>query len=82
MYLHGNSEYLKLWNTSLFSVDALGLNTDNALIENNSKSDIYLNTRKFLKCKITGSGNVYYQGNPSTIIVEDTASSGKLIKLN
>lgn len=82
MYLHGNSEYLKLWNTSLFSVDASGLNTDNAYIENNSKSDIYLNARKFLKCKITGSGNVYYQGNPSTIIVEDTASSGKLIKLN
>lgn len=81
MYLHGNSEYLKLWNTSLFSVDASGLNSDKTYIENNSKGDIYLNAGKFLNCKITSSGNVYYKGNPATLIVEDTLSSGKLIKL-
>ncbi len=82
MFLHGNSEYLKLWNTSLCAVDASDLNTQNAYIENNSKGDITVKPEKFLSCKILNSGNVYYIGNPETIILDDTLSSGKLIKLN
>lgn len=82
MYLHGNSEFLKLYNVSLFAIDASDLHSDNDFIENSSKGNIYLNAEKFLNCKITGSGNVYYSGNPATIILEDSLSSGKLIKLN
>ncbi len=80
MYLHGNSEFLKLNNVSLFAIDASDLYSDNDFIENASKGDIYLNAEKFLSCKITGSGNVYYKGNPAAINVEDSLSSGKLIK--
>ena len=82
MYLKGNSEFLKLWNASLFSVDASKLETNYAFTNNNSKADIYINVNKELNCTIRSSGNVYYTGNPSKIIVNDSLSSGKLIKLN
>ncbi len=81
MYLHGKSEFLKLWNTSLFSVDAADLETDNVFVKTDSKGDVSITATKELNCTIEGSGNVYYVGNPEKIIVNDTLSSGKLIKL-
>ena len=81
MYLYGNSEFLKLWNTSLFSVDASNLQTDNVFIDTNSKGTVNVTANKRLDCTIRSSGNVYYTGNPEIIFVNDTLSSGKLIKL-
>ncbi len=82
MYLHGNSEYLKLWNTGLFAVDASDLNVDNVFINTDSKGDIKIDVNKFLDCSIKGVGNVYYTGNPLKINVSDMLSSGKLIKVD
>ncbi len=79
--LRGTAETLKFWNVSLFGIDALGLKTDNAYIENSSKADIFVHPEKYLECKITGTGNVYYKGNPQEIIVNDSLSKGKLIKM-
>ncbi|NPA68786.1 MAG: hypothetical protein GXO50_09285 [Chlorobi bacterium] len=80
--VEGKSAYLKLWNVSLAAVDAGNLISDDVYVENDSKGDIYVFARKILNCTVTGTGNVYYKGNPSTIIVEDTVSSGKLIKID
>ncbi len=80
MYLQGKTNILKLWNTSLFAVDASKLTTDSAYIENTSKGDIYANVNEYLSCVIKSSGNVYYYGSPPKITVNDTISSGRLIK--
>lgn len=76
----GNVETLKLWNTSLASVDATELNTKNVLVENNSKGDCKVLVSNKLDCTITGTGNVYYFGAPKTIIYNDSLSiGGKLL---
>jgi len=76
----GNVETLKLWNTSLASVDATNLTAKNALVENNSKGDCKIQVSNKLNCKITGTGNVYYFGVPKTIIYDDSLSiGGKLL---
>jgi len=76
----GNVETLKLWNTSLASVDASNLISKNVLVENNSKGDCKVRVSNKLDCKITGTGNVYYFGMPNTIVYNDSLSiGGKLL---
>lgn len=72
----GKVETLKLWNTSLASVDASKLIAKNVLVDNNSKGDCKIQVSNKLDCKITGTGNVYYYGAPKTIIYNDTLSIG------
>ncbi len=77
--LNGKVENLKLWNTSLGSVNASNLSAENVLIDTDSKADCHVNSNIKLDCTIRGEGNVYYTGTPSVILVNDTSSTGKLI---
>lgn len=77
--LHGEVEYLKIWNGSLGSVDSRDLSAENVLIVTDSKADCFVRVNNVLDCTILGYGNVYYFGKPSVLIVNDTISTGKLI---
>jgi len=77
--LKGQVETLKLWNTSLGSVNASILTANNVFVDTDSKADCKINVNKKLDCTIRGHGNVYYSGNPEIIILNDTLSTGKLI---
>ncbi|MCF6365817.1 MAG: DUF2807 domain-containing protein [Bacteroidales bacterium] len=77
--LKGKVENLRLWNTSLGSVDASNLSAKNVLVDTDSKADCKVVANSKLDCTIKGQGNVYYSGNPDIIILNDTVSTGKLI---
>lgn len=79
--LHGEVENLKLWHSSLCSVDADNLSVENVLVDTDSNADSYIRVKNKLDCTIRGNGNVYYYGNPDILIVNDTTSIGKLIFL-
>ena len=77
----GEVENLKLWHSSLCSIDASNLSSENILLDTDSNADSYIRVSNKLDCTIRGTGNVYYLGNPEILIVNDTTSSGKLIFL-
>ncbi len=77
--LHGDLEYLKIWNGSLGSIDSRDLSADNVLIVTDSKADCFVRANNVLDCTIRGYGNVYYFGNPDVLNVNDTSSTGRLI---
>lgn len=79
--LSGQVEMLKLWNTSLNSVDAKDLRAKNVLVSNNSKADCTVRVIENLDCTIKNTGNVYYYGNDITVNFKDTLGSGKLVWL-
>lgn len=81
MKLNGQVQELKLWNTGLCSVHALGLQTDYALIENGSQGDCNINVSSTLEYSITGIGNIKYKGTPSQIVQRAITGSGQLISL-
>ncbi len=78
--LEGKVDELKIWNTTLGSVNALNLNAQKVLVENNSVGDCLVNVQKDLKTKIKNTGNVYYTGEPEYIDAEINENSGKLLK--
>lgn len=79
--LHGEVETLKLWHSSLCSVDAGNLSAENVLVDTDSNADNYIKVKNKLDCTVRGRGNVYYYGKPNILIVNDSTSSGKLIYL-
>lgn len=78
--LRGQLTDLKLWNGAIMSVDARNAAAQNVLIETSSKGHCYVNAANKIEYKITGTGNIYLYGNPSTIIENELSSSGRLIK--
>ncbi len=77
--LSGQVDRLKLWNTSLNSVDAKDLIAKNVIVSNNSKADCTVRALKSLDCTIKNTGNVYYYGNPEVINLNSSVGKGKLI---
>lgn len=78
--LTGQTNELKVWNYALMAIDASGLNTPIASVENNSKGDCRIQCFSKLTYSILGSGNIYLTGNPAEIIKVTESSSGKLIQ--
>lgn len=80
VYVKGNVDIVKLWNVSLMSVDASKLKAKNALVENSSKGNCWVDVLNKIDCKVTSTGNVYCYGNPSQVFYNDSSSlGGKLI---
>lgn len=77
--LNGHTNELKIWNYALTSVDAENLIANHALVENGSKGFCKINVLQSLKYSITGTGDIFLSGNPSTIIANELSSSGRLI---
>lgn len=79
--LTGNTKELKLWNFALMAVDASGLTTDYALIDNYSQGDCRAFVRDVLEYSIHGEGNIYLYGNPDSIVENGISDSGRLIRM-
>ncbi len=60
------------------TVYASALQQDSCEVAVSGSGDAYLFVRKYLHVVISGSGNVYYKGNPEEVVSEITGS-GKLI---
>lgn len=80
--IRGNtySSYLSAEQTSFIYADSLKNTVCHAY--NNSKGSIYAQSGKYFYYKIKDTGNIYYSGNPDTIVVQEHSGSGKLIKRN
>ena len=77
--LSGNTNELKIWNVALMAIDAQNLVSNYILVNNASKGDCKITCLQTLDYSITGEGNIYVSGNPSTIIKTEESSTGKLI---
>jgi Putative auto-transporter adhesin, head GIN domain len=79
LQLSGTCSELKLWNVALMQIDAETLYSTNALVFNASKGDCKINCSQKLVYKITGSGNIYVSGKPTTVEKIEESATGKLI---
>jgi hypothetical protein len=68
-----------LYNNGNGITDASDLNTDVTFTENKGANNEYVRAKEWLSAKISYVGNIYYFGNPDSVIREGTGS-GKLIK--
>jgi hypothetical protein len=78
--LAGNVSELKLWNAGLSSVDASGLTTNYALVENGSQGECRVKATQTLEYSLTNTGNIYYYGNPPVVLPLAVSGTGQLIK--
>lgn len=78
--LGGKAKYSYLDCEELAFFYAEELETDFCNVFQNSMGDCYVKTNGELKVQIEDSGNIYYSGVPSEIIMADTSGTGKLIK--
>lgn len=76
----GSSNGLSVKNTGSGKVTSLSSPTDHASIDNKGSGSCHVNVINVLTVRISGSGNIYYKGNPSDI-TKDVSGPGKLIKL-
>lgn len=79
--LTGNTSSLQLFSYATMAIDASALETEFALIENNSKGDLQVNATGHLEYSIRNLGNIYYRGNPE-IVAREITSTGRLIKVD
>jgi hypothetical protein len=78
--LKGKTGYLYLYLDGLSFTNAKQLETESCYVYNNSMGDAYVRTSGILEVHIKNSGNVYYSGSPSEILLKENTGSGKLIK--
>ena len=79
--VQGKANYAYFWMRNGCFLDAQNLELGSARVINNSYNNVYINIDSKLRVSLNSSGNVYYRGNPSEIIIEEQSSTGKLIKL-
>ena len=72
------ASYLNTEQTSFIYADSLKNTVCRAY--NNSKGDIYVQSGKWFYYTIKNTGNIYYSGQPDTIIVQEHSGKGLLIK--
>lgn len=78
--LHGQCNWLKIWNVAIVDVQAENLLAKEAEISNNSKGDCVVNVSDFLKYTVQGEGNIEVYGDPIDVIeYEPSVGTGKLI---
>jgi hypothetical protein len=79
--IKGKCVYLDAWGWGSSVVRADSLKAENCNVLQRGIGSVYVNTSNELKVSLEYSGNVYYTGNPSSIIVEEQKSTGQLIKM-
>lgn len=81
-HLKGNVKYDYIYSTGYGYVFAQDLISDFTHVVNKSTGDCYVNCNGFLLIEYILTGDVYYSGNPSKIVIQSAESTGKLIKLD
>jgi hypothetical protein len=77
--LRGYTRTMGLWNFAIMSIDASGLITEEAYVENYSKGDCKIRVREKLWYGIYGTGNIYLYGETNQIFPLENSITGKLI---
>lgn len=78
--ISGRADLARFYNGSLMTIRAENLIAHDALVANGSASDIHVFVDQHLYYSITGTGDIYLQGNPASIEAGLITSSGKLIQ--
>jgi hypothetical protein len=76
----GSVGTLYLYGVGYGKLNCEQLKTLNTYTDNQGTNDFYVNALNTLEVKISGSGNIYYKGNPPNIVKREYGS-GKLIQL-
>lgn len=67
------------WGSAYVMADELVI-AGNCHVKQRGMADVYVNVAGQLSVSLEFTGDVYYKGNPSQIIIEQQLSSGRLIK--
>jgi hypothetical protein len=78
--MKGISDNCFVYSASFGLVNNLNLVSDNVYLRTRSSNNVYLKATHSLEASIENIGNVYYQGNPPNINLNQTGT-GELIKL-
>jgi hypothetical protein len=82
VFIRGKAHTGIFYTSAYGPMDCTGFFPIFMIINSNSTNDCYVSSgEKLLDAKITSIGNIYYRGEPDTII-QDYHSSGRLIKLD
>ena len=76
----GKAQTADIWGWGSAYVMADSLVTQNCHVKQRGMADVYVNVTGQLSVSLEFSGDVYYTGNPTEVIVEKQISSGRLIK--
>jgi hypothetical protein len=76
----GRTDNIRIYTGSLMAINARGLMTNFALVENSSKSDVSIFVNTKLDYSIRGTGNIYLYGNPADVVAGELISTGRLIR--
>ena len=80
LYIQGDGRKASLEITGSGQITALDFPLQECLARITGSGDMHVDVSQVLEARISGSGNVYYRGNPATII-RDITGSGSLIKI-
>lgn len=78
--LQGKTDNLSIKSAGSGKMEAENLDADDVDIKLTGSGDIRIQCKKKLKAKVTGSGNIFYKGEPSKIDTK-ISGSGKIEKL-
>lgn len=78
----GTATNASFWMRNSASLHALELNSPNLRVVNNSKGNSYVQANGKLRVTLNSYGNIFYQGTPSEIVIDELSSTGKLIPLD
>ncbi|NNE02332.1 MAG: DUF2807 domain-containing protein [Eudoraea sp.] len=73
MELEGASENLEIQISGSGDIKAYGLSADNVTATVSGSADIKVTANEMLKARVSGSGDIYYKGNPKKV---DSKTSG------
>lgn len=76
----GKTDYLYIFNDAVAPILCKDLVSRRVLVIARGTNDCYINVENDLEARISGVGNVFYRGNPDTIVTS-IIGSGNLIKL-
>jgi hypothetical protein len=78
----GKSNYLQMYNggSCLFHLE--NLETKTCYIWQFGNGDIFVHVTNYLYADLRSTGNIYYKGNPSNIVIANQLSTGTLIDQN
>jgi len=76
--LHGNCSICLIYAGDYGLIQATNLQTGYAYVTNHGTNDIYVRARQLLDASIESIGNIYYTGNPDSLVVK-IHGSGQVI---
>lgn len=81
VHISGTTENITAYFKGKGKAMLKNLHAKNATVIYEGTNEFYLNVTGLLKVNILNSGNIYYTGNPDSIIIEKTGT-GNLVKLD